>query len=188
MHTRFAARAGEIKKEQMSKGRILKSAVLPAGFALLLLLVLSAAFAASTAQKSDRSTSAARTMARNFDPEGEFNVEGSPPQGLSEVSTIELLRDTKKSFMNSHSGIYTNRGMTYNFKSLTVTRERFAFTTVAIKGISYSFTGRFLRGGVFAELDSDQWGKPILEGQLSKLKGGRKVAGANLKFSYFGGT
>jgi hypothetical protein len=167
----------------MDKRPVLKNVALPCGFALL--LGLSAAFAVATAESAH---SISAVVAQKFDPEGEFNVEGSPPRGLSEVSTIELLRDTKKSFMNSHSGIYTNKGVTYNFKTLTVTRERFTFTTVAIKGISYSFSGRFLRGGVFAELDSDQWGKPILEGQLTKLKGGRKVAGANLKFSYFGGT
>jgi hypothetical protein len=152
---------------------------------LALLLVPGAAFNAPQAVALEPAPSA---FAQKFDPEGEFNVEGKLPKELSEVSTIQLLRDIKKSFMNSHSGLYTNRGVTYRFKTLTVTRERFTFTTVAIGEISYSFTGRFLRGGVFAELDSDQWGKPILEGQLSKFRGRRKVSAASLKFSYFGGT
>jgi hypothetical protein len=156
----------------------------PGSFALLLLL--SAAFVAG--QPARKIATAPQTAAQKFDPEGEFNVEGSVPRALSEVSTIQLLRDAKRSFQNSHSGLYTNRGVTYRFKTLSVTRASFTFTTVALDGISYSFKGRFLRGGVFAELDSDQWGKIILEGQLTKLKGGRKVAAANLKFSYFGGT
>ena len=126
--------------------------------------------------------------AQNFDPEGEFNVIGDPPRALAEVSTIELLRDAKKSFYNPHAGVYTTGGVTYRFKTLSLTRAKFTFTTVPINGVSYSFTGRFLRGGVYAEMDSDQWGKPILEGKLSKFKGNRKVVEANLKFSYFGGT
>ena len=169
----------------MSRRRLLRRAAYTGSFALLLLL--SAAFIVGQASAPDNT--AYEAVARKFDPEGEFNVEGSLPKGLSEISTIQLLRDAKSSFLNSHSGLYTNRGVTYyRFKTLTVTRERFTFTTVALDGVSYSFTGRFLRGGVFAELDSDQWGKPILEGQLSKFAGRRKVAGAALKFSYFGGT
>jgi hypothetical protein len=153
---------------------------------LALLLILSVAFVIGRAGAT--STAATTAVAQNFDPEGEFNVEGNLPRGLNEVSTIQLLRDAKKSFLNSHSGLYTNRGVTYRFKTLTVTRERFTFTTVPLNGVSYSFTGRFLRGGVFAELNSDQWGKTILEGRLTRFKDGRKTAGANLKFSYFGGT
>ena len=167
----------------MSNRRILRRAAYPLSLALLLLLC-----AAFTTRQASASAPASWAVAQKFDPEGEFNVEGKLPKELSEVSTIQLLRDIKRSFLNSHSGLYTNRGVTYRFKTLTVTRERFTFTTVAIGEISYSFTGRFLRGGVFAELDSDQWGKPILEGQLSKLRGRRKVSAASLKFSYFGGT
>jgi hypothetical protein len=166
------------------KSRLLWRGAAPGSLALLLLL--SAAFVKG--QSARTSGAPSETAARKFDPEGEFNVEGSVPRSLSEVSTIQLLRDAKRSFLNSHSGLYTNRGVTYRFKTVSVARERFTFTTVALDGISYSFTGRFLRGGVFAELDSDQWGKTILAGHLTKLKGGRKVAAANLKFSYFGGT
>jgi hypothetical protein len=152
-----------------------------------LLLLFGASFIRAQASGSLKPY-AAWAVAQKFDPEGEFNVEGKLPKELSEVSTIQLLRDATRSFLNSHSGLYTNRGVTYRFKTLSATRERLTFTTVALDGVSYSFTGRFLRGGVFAELDSDQWGKPILEGQLSKFRGHRKLAAASLKFSYFGGT
>ncbi|HEX8142036.1 MAG TPA: hypothetical protein VF553_05530 [Pyrinomonadaceae bacterium] len=169
-------------ERRMRRGLVLRRAAYLVSCALL----LGAAFVCPRA--STLSTSSAWAVAQQFDPEGEFNVEGSVPKGLAEVSTIQLLRDASRSFMNSHSGLYTNRGVTYRFKTLSVTRERFTFTTVALGGVSYSFTGRFLRGGVFAELDSDQWGKPILVGQLSRFRGRRKEAVASLKFSYFGGT
>lgn len=164
----------------MSQSRFLWHGAVP----VILALFLSAAFVTG----QSRCPSTTGSAAQKFDPEGEFNVEGNLPRAFSEVSTIQLLRDAKRSFLNTHSGLYTNKGVTYRFKALSVTRERFTFTTAALDGISYSFTGRFLRGGVFAEMDSDQWGKTILEGQLIKYKAGRRVAAANLKFSYFGGT
>jgi hypothetical protein len=61
------------------------------------------------------------------------------------------------------------------------------FTTVAIGGVSYSFTGTFLKGGVFMEADLDDE-TPVLEGVLIKNKQGKKVAEAKLKLIYFGGT
>jgi hypothetical protein len=157
----------------------------------VLLLLASVSFVILPACQLTASAAGAVVIAvapQKFDPEGEFNVLGDPPRALSEVSTIELLRDAKRSFYNPHAGLYTTAGVTYRFKTLSVTRAKFTFTTIPIKGVSYSFSGRFLRGGVYAELDSDQWGKPILEGKLSKFKGSQKVAEANLKFSYFGGT
>jgi hypothetical protein len=168
---------GRIIKKSWAKRRV----AFPVALALLLSGV-AFIFAPSSAK------SLTVSVAQKFDPEGEFDVIGDPPRGLTEVSAIQLLRDAKKSYLNSHSGLYTNRGVTYRFKTVIVTRERFTFTTVPIQGISYSFTGRFLRGGVYGELDSDQWGKPILEGKLTKLRDGKHAAAANLKFSYFGGT
>lgn len=181
--TGMRSRQGE---KRMSRRSVLCRAAYAGSLALLFLLPGAAFNTRQAAALEPASVTLA--VAQKFDPEGEFNVEGKLPKELSEISTIQLLRDIKRSFLNSHSGLYTNRGVTYRFKTLTVTRERFTFTTVAIGDISYSFTGRFLRGGVFAELDSDQWGKPILEGQLSKFRGRRKLAGATLRFSYFGGT
>jgi hypothetical protein len=62
-----------------------------------------------------------------------------------------------------------------------------AFTTVVVGGVSYSFSGKFLKTGIFetAMLDDET---PVLEGTLTKFKAGKMVAEANLKFVYFGGT
>ena len=61
------------------------------------------------------------------------------------------------------------------------------FTTVALKGVSYSFSGRFLKGGVYSSgiLDDET---PVLVGTLTKFRNGHKQAEAKLKFVYFGGT
>jgi hypothetical protein len=52
--------------------------------------------------------------------------------------------------------------------------------------VSYSFSGKFLRGGVFAAQALDE--EPVLEGVLRKRSRGKIVAEARLRFSYFGGT
>jgi len=83
--------------------------------------------------------------------------------------------------------VQTNDGTTYRFKTLTVKRDNFTFTTVVLRRVSYSFAGKFLRGGVYGAGDLDDE-TPVLEGTLTKFRGGKKVAEANLKFVYFGGT
>lgn len=58
---------------------------------------------------------------------------------------------------------------------------------MTLAGVSYSFSGRFLKGGVYGagNLDDET---PVLEGTLTKFRGSQKVAEAKLKFVYFGGT
>ena len=58
---------------------------------------------------------------------------------------------------------------------------------MSIAGVSYSFSGRFLKGGVYSAGDLDGE-TPVLEGTLTKFRGGKKLAEAKLKLVYFGGT
>jgi hypothetical protein len=120
-----------------------------------------------------------------FDPDGSFWIIGTPPDEFSDYGNINL--NARGLRRLPAPGLQLNDGKTFRYKTLTVRRERFTFTTVARAGVSYSFAGRFLRGGVFqaAELDEQT---PVLEGTLTKYKFGKKVAEASLKFSYFGGT
>jgi hypothetical protein len=122
-----------------------------------------------------------------FDPEGSFFPKGAPPKGLENVGGINLFKRPKKTYDAEGAGVALTNGRTYRFKTLTVSREKLVFTTVAINGISYSFEGRFLKDGVFAtmELDNDA---VVLEGRLTKFRRGEKIAEADMKFTYFGGT
>jgi hypothetical protein len=83
--------------------------------------------------------------------------------------------------------VQINNGTTYRFKTLTVKQNDFNFTTVARGGVSYTFSGKFLKGGNFAATWSGDE-EPVLEGTLTKFRNGKKLAEAKLKFSYFGGT
>ena len=138
------------------------------------LLLLSLIYVPVFSQKSER-----------FDPDGSFWLQGQPPNDFSDFGGINL--NAKRSRQLPQPGLETNNGKRYRFKTLSVKRESFTFTTMTVAGVSYSFSGRFLKGGVYSSgmLDDET---PVLEGTLTKFRGGTKVAEAKLKFVYFGGT
>ena len=127
----------------------------------------------------------AQKKAERFDPDGSFWVHGETPNEFSEFSGINL--NAKHSRRLPQPGLETNTGTFYKFKTLVVKRDNFTFTTMTVRGISYSFSGKFLKGGVYAagNLDDET---PVLEGTLTKFRGDKKLAEAKLKFVYFGGT
>ncbi|HEV8367889.1 MAG TPA: hypothetical protein VGQ39_08060 [Pyrinomonadaceae bacterium] len=120
-----------------------------------------------------------------FDPDGSFWIHGDTPTNFSEFGGINL--NAKKSRQLPQPGLELKNGKLLRFKVLSVKRERFTFTTVLVSKISYSFSGKFLKGGVYSagNLDTEA---PVLEGVLTKYKAGQKVAEAKLSFVYFGGT
>lgn len=122
-----------------------------------------------------------------FDPDGSFWLKDgtTPPTEFSDFSAINL--NAKRLRRLPSPGLQLNNGTTYRFKTLNVKRDNFTFTTMMLRGVSYSFAGKFLKGGVYASgiLDEDT---PVLEGTLTKFRDGRKVAETNLKLVYFGGT
>jgi hypothetical protein len=127
-----------------------------------------------------------QTKRTKFDPDGSFWIMGKPPKGFEDFSEISL--NAKRSRTLNTPGVRLTHGPRLRFTSLRVTHDKFTFTTAQVNGISYTFSGRFLKDGVFrATLPLDEE-TPVLEGTLTKLKGGQKVAEAELKFTYFGGT
>ena len=127
----------------------------------------------------------AQSRKSRFDPDGSFWISGSAPNGFSDFSGINL--NAKRTRHLPSPGVQLNNGRNFRFKQLNVSRESFTFTTVALSNISYGFSGRFLRGGVFQAANLDEQ-TPVLEGMLTKYRNGKKVAEAKLKFVYFGGT
>jgi len=127
---------------------------------------------------------AQKNVAR-FDPDGTFWVLGDLPTDFSEFGAINL--NAKRSRRLSVQGFELSNGKSLRFKTLTVRRDNFTFTTVELGGVSYAFSGKFLKGGVYYASDLDDT-IPALEGTLTKFRNGQKVAEAKLTFSYFGGT
>jgi hypothetical protein len=127
----------------------------------------------------------AQNKAARFDPDGSFWIIGEPPNEFSEFGGINL--NAKRSRQLPVQGFELKTGKRIPFKTLTVKRDNFTFTTLTVGGISYAFSGKFLKGGVYSAGDLDEE-TPVLEGTLTKFRGGQKIAEAKLKFSYFGGT
>jgi len=127
----------------------------------------------------------AQTKSARFDPDGSFWIVGQPPNEFSDFSAINL--NARRLPRLPSPGVQTNDGRTFRFKTVTVKRDNFSFTTLTRGGVSYSFSGKFLKGGNFAAtwLGDET---PVLEGTLTKFRDGNKLAEAKLKFSYFGGT
>jgi hypothetical protein len=129
--------------------------------------------------------SQAQNRKEKFDPDGAFWIHGQPPNEFSDFSAINL--NAKRLRRLPAAGVQLNNGKNFRFKTLIVKPELLSFTTVIVAGVSFSFSGKFLKTGVFetATLDDET---PVLEGTLTKFKAGKKVAEAQLKFVYFGGT
>ena len=130
-------------------------------------------------------SAAGQTKRQQFNPDGAFWIIGQPPNGFTDFGGINL--NGRRLRHIPSQGLQLMDGTTFHFKSLTVKRNDFRFTTRTLKGVHYTFSGRFLRGGVFAELGLDDE-QPVLEGVLTKYVRGKKAVEAKLKFSYFGGT
>src|SRR5688500_11191564 len=149
-------------------------AVKPVRLTLFLLLLLFVPAHASAQKGRER-----------FDPNGTFWILGDPPNEFSDFSAINL--NARKVRRLPSSGVQLNNGRLFRYTQLTVQRNKFTFTTAQVRGVSYSFSGRFLKGGVYSEaVLADQ--SPVLEGVLTKFRLGKKMAETKLKFGYFGGT
>jgi len=127
----------------------------------------------------------AQNKKEKFDPDGAFWVHGQPPNEFSDFSAINL--NAKRVRRLPVAGLQLNNGKNFRFKTLATKPDLLAFTTVVVGGVSYSFSGKFLKTGIFeTAMHEDE--TPVLEGTLTKFKAGKMVAEANLKFVYFGGT
>ena len=126
-----------------------------------------------------------QTRKSRFDPSGAFWISGDPPTDFSDFSAINLnMRQLRRL---PTSGLQLNDGTSFRFRNIVVKQNNFTFTTVTLKSVYYTFSGRFLKGGDFAAPWQGE-DTPVLEGTLTKFKDGKKVADAKLKFIYFGGT
>jgi hypothetical protein len=122
---------------------------------------------------------------QRFDPSGAFWIEGEPPAEFKDFSAINLnMRQLRRL---PTSGVQLNNGTAFRFRTVVVKQNNFIFTTATLRGVSYSFAGKFLKGGDFAATWMGEE-TPVLEGVLTKFKGGKKIAEEKLKFIYFGGT
>ena len=82
---------------------------------------------------------------QTFNPDGSFWIIGEAPKGFSDFGGINL--NGRQLRRIPTQGLQLMNGKTFHFKTLTVKRDNFSFTTRTLGGVHYTFVGKFLRGG-----------------------------------------
>ena len=83
-----------------------------------------------------------------FDPDGTYWIHGEHPDGFSDFGGINLNAKRVRRF--GPAGLSLNNGKNFRFKMISVKQDNFTFTTVTLSNISYTFSGKFLKGGIRA--------------------------------------
>ncbi|HEX8633915.1 MAG TPA: hypothetical protein VF703_07160 [Pyrinomonadaceae bacterium] len=127
---------------------------------------------------------------KTFRPYGYFSLVGKPPAGFENFDTIQYWRkedeQTGADISERTSGVNEIGGVVYGYATLSITRRTFVFDTKIVRGVSYKFSGRFLRSDfVGADMNLE---RPVLVGTLDKYRNGKRTARATVKLSYFAGT
>lgn len=117
-----------------------------------------------------------------FGPSGYFYAKETPTAGFEDFDHLTLGDKSEKSDRGPRPGVYTARGGFYEFRALQ--SWPFEFTTAAVNGISYSFTGKFRMVCIFEEEVRSHPEEVFAEGQLLKLENGQKVAETPVRFTY----
>jgi hypothetical protein len=123
---------------------------------------------------------------------GDYFIIGNLPKGFKDfdnlwVETAEYaLASAEKGYQDIYipprGGVLANKKK-FIFKRVAVSRKRLSFETETIKGVSYKFTGKT----VDEIIDVGEFmAHAELEGVLTKLRGGKKIAEIKIKF-YLGG-
>lgn len=122
---------------------------------------------------------------RQFDPAGFYFMGDRKPKAFAEVDgfSLEWWEGDNKELQG---GAYLNVTSDGEYKPaplrfVWVNKNRVVFATTAptADDFEYRFDGRFLRSGVVAMAKPGTW---VLEGTLTKTKGGKKVAEKVVKF------
>jgi hypothetical protein len=156
---------------------------------ILLLLAL-----ASTMAASGSSTWALEegVMKPGFNPTGYFLFAGQAPRALGEVKRIDLTTaDTKQDLKGRirwynvpPHGALVAAGRAFKMARLTFDNLQLSFGTVTIGGTSYRFTGRFLKEGIYYDIQPEG---VVLKGKLSRLRGRKIAAERDVEFVWTGG-
>ena len=124
-----------------------------------------------------------------LDVSGYYLFVDAPPIPFRAINWVELWAKEKPD--HSHvlqgsirlneppvKGRYVNLELT----NLLLAGEKLTFQSASWKGLSYRFSGRFLKAGDFSEVAAP--GEVVLQGRLTKLQGRKVVDEAEVKFAY----
>jgi hypothetical protein len=116
---------------------------------------------------------------------GYYTIQGNAPVGFTDISEIHLAGDYGAQQNPQVHGLVRLKSKTakdFAINKPTLSGKNITFTTKAVGGISYQFTGTFVKFP-----NNTQQAGTVLRGVLRKFKGKTKIAEANVKFSYEAG-
>lgn len=121
-----------------------------------------------------------------FDPGGYFYAAGKLPQPFEEFDHLTFLGRDNKDENSPGQGLYTSQGQAYKFDAVKRSGDSLEFTTDAVNGVRYSFTGQFKYLCIFEEFHefSKKPGAIAAEGKLLKLVDDKTVAETLVQFTY----
>jgi hypothetical protein len=132
---------------------------------------------------------AADTAVSGSDVTGAYMIIGTVPTEFAEIDHLGLATiDAQGNPAPLNGFIRPKMSSAKDYKLIApkMTGRSLTFTTRAVGGISYSFTGAFTKLGNFP-VNPPEGDAPVLKGTLSKLRDGRIVAMTSAEFSYSAG-
>ncbi len=111
--------------------------------------------------------------------EGNYGLYGdAPPKGLEGFGGIEIVRQKGRSRRPVLRASVMAQGRYYNSTRLNLNGRNLSFETVALRGVSYQFTG------IYHEVKITDGATMFLKGHLIKRLNGRKVAEADVDLQF----
>jgi hypothetical protein len=126
----------------------------------------------------------------DFDPDGSYYVLGDLPKAFRDFQSLDIMTSDYQTREDGSvyavpvpPAIYLHSETKYNFARININNRNISFETESRNGVSYRFVG------VFPEEYEDKILKEwiSLEGTLTKLGNGKKVAETNARFAYIHG-
>jgi hypothetical protein len=121
-----------------------------------------------------------------FDPSGDYHPANLPRPSSEKFTYFDLEVGRRKGKLVAWGDV-RGGGRQYKFASVSVTEQTLKFTTVSIRGVRYSFEGKFLGRGDFPSQATLGHGIVMLEGTLTRFEHGEKAAEITSPFVYYSG-
>ena len=120
-----------------------------------------------------------------FNPSGDYHPVNLRRSASEKFTHFDLEVGRRKGKLVARGDV-RGAGTHYTFASVSVTEQTLKFTTVSIRGVKYSFEGKFLGRGDFPSQSTGR-GIVMLEGTLTRLEHGEKAAEITSPFAYYPG-
>jgi hypothetical protein len=116
---------------------------------------------------------------------GYYELQGKIPAAFADIREIHLAGDygaQQKPPVHGLIRLKKKSAKDFAINKPTRSGKNISFTTKAVGGISYQFTGTFVKFP-----NNEQQAGIVLQGVLQKFKGKTKIAEASVKFTYEAG-